>query len=83
MNHKPLIEVLGVALLLGLSITFMTIFNNAVLNGGSTVVDINSHGEMIVELLLLNLVVWPAISVGLYHWIKTHDNSNNHTEEAS
>ena len=83
MNHKPLIEVLGVALLLGLSITFMTIFNNAVLNGGSTVVDINDRGEMVVELLLLNLVVWPTISVGLYHWIKTHDNSNNHTEEAS
>ena len=68
MNHKPLIEVLGVALLLGLSITFMTIFNNAVLNGGSTVVDINDRGEMVVELLLLNLVVWPTISVGLYQW---------------
>lgn len=72
---KSLIEVLGVALLLGLSITFMTVFNNAVIGGGSTVVDINDRGEMVPELLLLTLVVWPTISVGLYLWLKNEDNT--------
>ena len=73
MDRKPLIEVLGVSLLLGLSIAFMTIFNNAVIGGGETVVAINEYGEMVPELLLLTLVVWPLISVGLYHWHMSTD----------
>ena len=65
---KNWFEVLAIALLLGLSIVLMTIFNNAVIGGGSTVVDINQYGEMVPELLLLHLVVWPVITVGLYQW---------------
>jgi len=65
---KNWFEVLAIAFLLGLSIVLMTIFNNAVIGGGSTVVDINQYGEMIPELLLLHLIVWPIITVGLYQW---------------
>ena len=68
MNNKPLIEVLGVAMLLALSIVFMTVFNNAVIGGGETTVAINEYGEMVPELLILTLVVWPVISVALYVW---------------
>ncbi len=46
----------------------MTVFNNAVISDGSTVVDITQYGEMVPELLLLHLVVWPVITVGLYQW---------------
>jgi len=65
---KSLVEVLGIAFLLALSITFMLIFNNAVLNGGSTVVKVNKYGEMVPELLILNFIVLPTVSVGLYYW---------------
>jgi len=65
---KTWMEVFATALLLSLSISFMTVFNNAVIGGGSTVVDIARYGEMIPELLLLHLVVWPVITVGLYQW---------------
>jgi len=65
---KSTIEVLAIALLLALSIVFMTVFNNAVIGGGSTVVDIAAYGEMLPELLVLHLVVWPIITVGLYEW---------------
>lgn len=67
-NTKGRIEVLAVALLLALSITFMTVFNNAILNGGATVVDVSAFGEMMPELLVLHFVVWPVITVGLYQW---------------
>jgi len=65
---KSWFEVFAVAFLLALSIVFMTVFNNAVIGGGSTVVDIAAYGEMVPELLLLHLVVWPVITVGLYKW---------------
>jgi len=65
---KSWLEVFAVALLLGLSILLMTVFNNAVIGGGKTVVDITQYGEMLPELLLLHLVVWPVITVGLYEW---------------
>jgi len=65
---KSWFEVFAVALLLGLSIVFMTVFNNAVISGGTTVVDITQYGEMIPELLVLHLIVWPVITVGLYQW---------------
>jgi len=65
---KSWIEVFAIALLLALSVVLMTIFNNAVIGGGSTVVDIAHYGEMVPELLLLHLVVWPVITVGLYQW---------------
>ena len=67
-ERKSLLEVFAIALLLGLSITLMTVFNAAVIDGGTTVVDIAQHGEMIPELLLLHFVVLPTIAVGLYHW---------------
>ena len=65
---KSWIEVFALAFLLGLAIVLMTVFNNAVIGGGSTGVDIAQHGEMVPELLLLHLVVWPVITVGLYQW---------------
>jgi len=65
---KSWFEVLAIALLLSLSITLMTVFNAAVLDGGTTVVDVVQYGEMIPELLLLHFVVLPTISVGLYQW---------------
>ena len=65
---KSWLEVLSIALLLALSIVFMTVFNNAVIGGGSTMVDVAQYGEMVPELLLLHLVVWPVITVGLYEW---------------
>ena len=67
-SEKSPFEVFGIAFLLALSISFMTIFNAAVVDGGTTVVDIAAYGEMVPELLVLNLVVWPVITVGLYHW---------------
>jgi len=71
---KSRVEVLAIALLLALSITLTVIFNIAVLNGGQTVVKVNKYGEMIPELLLLTLFVWPVISVGIYQW---HRNSSS------
>ena len=71
-DMKSTLEVAAVALLLALAVTFMTIFNNAVIGGGETVVAINAYGELVPELLLLTLVVWPTISVGLYHWHKRY-----------
>ena len=65
---KSWLEVFAVAFLLGLSIVFKTVFNNAVIGGGSTVVDIAQYGEQVPELLLLHLVVWPVITAGLYEW---------------
>jgi len=62
------IEILAVAFLLGLSITLMTVFNNAVIGGGETVVDVARYGEMVPELIVLHFVVWPVITVGLYLW---------------
>jgi len=61
-------EVLAISYLLSLSIIAMTIFNNAVIGGGETIVSVVKYGEMVPELLLLNLVIWPVVSVGLYHW---------------
>lgn len=69
-----LYEVLAISYLLALSIIAMTIFNNAVINGGKTIVTIAEYGEMVPELLLLNLIIWPTISVGLYHW---HNRNTN------
>lgn len=46
----------------------MTVFNNAVIGGGETVVNVAQYGEMVPELLLLHLLVWPVITVGLYEW---------------
>lgn len=71
---KEKIEVLAIALLLALSVVFMTVFNNAILNGGTTVVDVSRFGEMIPEMLVLHLFVWPVITVGLYQW---HQNNTN------
>jgi len=65
---KSWFEILSIALLLALSIVFMTIFNNAVIGGGETVVDIAQYGEMVPELLILHVIVWPVITVGLYEW---------------
>ena len=65
---KSWLEVFAVALLLALSIVLMTVFNNAVIGGGTTVVDVAQYGEMVPELLVLHLVVWPVITVGLYKW---------------
>jgi len=67
---KSLIEVLAVGYLLGMSIMFMVVFNNAVLYDGGTLVTINDYGEMVPELILLHFVVWPTITVGLYLWHK-------------
>ncbi len=67
------------ALLLGLSITLMTVFNNAVIGGGETVVDVARYGEMLPELIVLHFIVWPIITVGLYLWHRrlTSDNEEN------
>ena len=73
-DSKEKIEVLAIALLLALSISFMTIFNNAIINGGTTVVNVSKFGEMIPEMLVLHLLVWPIISVGLYEWHQTTTN---------
>ncbi|WP_253739123.1 hypothetical protein [Halohasta salina] len=67
-ERKSLFEVFAIAFLLGLSIALMTVFNAAILGGGTTVVDVAQHGEMVQELLLLHFVVLPTVSVGLYHW---------------
>ena len=63
---RDAIEVYGIAFLLGLSVAFMMVFNNAVVYGGQTLVDLTLYGEMVFELLLLNLVVWPVISVAVW-----------------
>ena len=67
---RDALEVLAVAFLLALSITFMVVFNTAVLAGGKTLVRVNKYGEMIPELLILHFIVWPVISVALYLWIE-------------
>ncbi len=66
------VEVFALAFLLSLSITLMTVFNNAIIAGGSTVVDLNEYGEMIPELLLLHFVIWPVITVGLYELLRSN-----------
>lgn len=70
MPTKRAVMTYAVGFLLALSITFMSVFNNAVLNGGTTLVDLNRYGEMIPELLLLNFVIWPTISLGLFYLIE-------------
>ena len=67
---RDTLEVLAVAFLLALSITFMVVFNTAVMGGGKTLVRVNKYGEMIPELLILHFIVWPVISVALYLWIE-------------
>ena len=67
---RDALEVLALSFLLALSLTFMVVFNNAVLAGGKTVVKVNKYGEMIPELLILHFIVWPVISVALYLWIE-------------
>ena len=67
---RDALEVLAVSFLLALSITFMVVFNTAVLGGGKTLVKVNKYGEMIPELLILHFIVWPVISVALYLWIE-------------
>jgi len=41
------------------------VFNAAVVGGGSVVVEIDTYGEMIPELLVLHFVVWPTITAAL------------------
>lgn len=65
---RSFVELLALAFMLSLSVLFMTVFNNAVIGGGQTVVDLTQYGEMIPELLLLHLIVWPTITLGLYQW---------------
>ena len=72
---KSWTEVLAIALLLALSVTLTVVFNMAVLNGGTTVVNVNKYGEMVPELLFLTLFVWPVISVGLYRWSENRSQS--------
>ena len=67
---RDTLEVLAVSFLLALSITFMVVFNTAVMGGGKTLVRVNKYGEMIPELLILHFIVWPVISVALYLWIE-------------
>ena len=67
---RDALEVLAVAFLLALSITFMVVFNTAVMGGCKTLVRVNKYGEMIPELLILHFIVWPVISVALYLWIE-------------
>ena len=67
---RDALEVLAVSFLLALSITFMVVFNTAVMGGGKTLVRLNKYGEMIPELLILHFIVWPVISVALYLWIE-------------
>ena len=67
---RDALEVLAVSFLLALSITFMVVFNTAVMGGGKTLVRVNKYGEMIPELLILHFIVWPVISVALYLWIE-------------
>ena len=67
---RDALEVLAVSFLLALSLTFMVVFNTAVLGGGKTLVRVNKYGEMIPELLILHFIVWPVISVALYLWIE-------------
>ena len=67
---RDTLQVLAVSFLLALSITFMVVFNTAVLGGGKTLVKVNKYGEMIPELLILHFIVWPVISVALYLWIE-------------
>ena len=67
---RDALEVLAVSFLLALSLTFMVVFNTAVLGGGKTLVKVNKYGEMIPELLILHFIVWPVISVALYFWIE-------------
>ena len=67
---RDTLEVLALSFLLALSITFMVVFNTAVLGGGKTLVRVNKYGEMIPELLILHFIVWPVISVALYLWIE-------------
>lgn len=68
MGKSEIIEVLGVSFMLSLSIVMMVVFNMAVINGGQTLVMVNKYGEMIPELLLLNFLVWPVISVAIARW---------------
>ena len=68
MRRKYMIEVLAVAMLLALAISFMTVFNSAVVGGGETIVSVDHYGEMVAELIILHFVVWPVITVGLYYW---------------
>ena len=67
---RDALQVLAVSFLLALSITFMVVFNTAVMGGGKTLVRVNKYGEMIPELLILHFIVWPVISVALYLWIE-------------
>ena len=67
---RDALEVLALSFLLALSLTFMVVFNTAVLGGGKTLVKVNKYGEMIPELLILHFIVWPVISVALYLWIE-------------
>lgn len=73
---RKTIEILAIAMLLALSVTLMTVFNNAVIGGGETVVDVARYGEMVPELIVLHFVVWPIVTVGLYLWHRrlTSDN---------
>jgi len=59
------LRVLAVSFGLSLCIYFTVIFDTAVLGGGETTLYINDYGEMVPELLLLHLVVWPVMSVAI------------------
>ena len=54
---RDALEVLALSFLLALSLTFMVVFNTAVLGGGKTTVKVNKYGEMIPELLILHFIV--------------------------
>jgi len=60
-----LLKTLAVSFGLSLSIVLTAVFMVAAGGGGSVTVYVNQYGEMIPELLLLMLVVWPIMSVAL------------------
>jgi len=75
MTLKELTQYLAVAYLLSMSIVMTVIFNIAVLNDGHTLVSVNKYGEMVPELLGLQLVMWPTISVVLAYWLFERPNA--------
>ena len=74
MSRKHAVMVFGLAFLLALSIMLTVVFNMAVLNGGDTLVEIDQHGEMVGELLLLNFLVWPTITLALWYFVEADRN---------
>ena len=69
-SKKSLVEILAIGYLLALAIVMTIIFQIAYLQDGRAFVDINSQNEAAIEMYVLNLIVWPTITVGLYAWHK-------------